>query len=90
VVAGSGIDCESCLQQPPDPICGMDGLTYAHMCLAQCQDVEFDYYGPCNDIGASLIDTNATVTFPPGTDPDEVMNRFVDEGFRQVRGSAKV
>jgi hypothetical protein len=37
-------------------VCGADGLTYAHACLALCQGIAVAATGPCSNLGLSFID----------------------------------
>jgi hypothetical protein len=39
-------DCEC--YPSHDPVCGVDGVTYENICLANCAGVEMAYPGPCN------------------------------------------
>jgi hypothetical protein len=72
-------------------VCGEDGLTYAHSCVAVCQGVAVDRVGPCDSLGLALLDLSANLSSAGGPsqqsndsrpNPMAVMGRFFLEGFK--------
>ena len=49
-------DCFCTLEY--NPVCGIDGNTYGNPCVAECENVEIDYFGECenNDAIACAMD----------------------------------
>ncbi len=42
------------------PVCGVDGETYSNSCSAECEDIEIDYQGECEDQDGDDDDDDAT------------------------------
>ncbi len=70
---------ECCTQHkgPADPVCGVDGLTYARSCLAACQGVAVRSGGPCLPDDLKLLDPGALSAVPEST-----IKRFASHGYR--------
>ncbi|WIA41892.1 hypothetical protein OEZ86_009215 [Tetradesmus obliquus] len=67
-------------------VCGQDGITYQHECLAVCQKVKVAGRGPCG-LQAQLLSRD--VAFAPTSNWDAsplvlpaAINRYSSEGFR--------
>jgi len=47
--AGPDADPCDCTDQPADPVCGEDGITYDNTCEMDCAQVGLDYRGECQE-----------------------------------------